>query len=234
MSAIALSLCDIERRYFSTFSSDNEFFKKASYVARLGSGSACRSLYGGIVSWGKIAGVHNSSDIFGSKFSVNTDSVFSSYHDSILIVNSGEKKVSSSVGHNLMNLNPFSHVRFEQAKANINNLIKAIEIGDIEMFIKIVEAEALTLHAMMMTSTPYFLLLKPDTISIIDKIIGYRKNTGVGVCFTLDAGPNIHLLYPDKYKSEVQEFINSELLPYTINNTVIHDKVGSGPTRLEL
>ena len=234
MSAIALTLCEIERKYFNTFPNDEEFFQKASYVARLGSGSACRSIYGGLVSWGKIESIKQSSNLYGSKLSENISPVFSTFNDSILIVDSEQKKVSSTVGHGLMNSNPFSDKRFEQANNHINNLLNVLHDGDLEEFIKIVESEALTLHAMMMTSTPYFQLMKPNTIAIIDKVWEYRRETKIPVCFTLDAGPNIHLLYPEKYKSKILDFINSELLKFTVNNTVIHDKVGRGPQMLEL
>ena len=230
MSAIALCLCDIENHYFNTFTTESEFFQKASFVARLGSGSACRSVYGGIVSWGEIVG--SGSNLFGSKLTKNVNPVFDTYHDSILIVDSSQKKVSSTVGHGLMNSNPFSEKRFEQAVDNIVRLLKILETGDLEEFVKIVESEALTLHSMMMTSSPYFLLMKPNTISIIEKIWKFRNETGIQACFTLDAGPNIHLLYPHKNKEETQKFIDSELLAYTVNKTVIHDKVGNGPVKI--
>ncbi len=234
MSAIALALCEIERKYFDSLQDEDAFYQKASFVSRLGSGSACRSIYGGLVSWGKISGIEKSSNLFGSKLSENTNPIFSTYNDSILIVDSARKKVSSSVGHGLMNTNPFSDKRFIQANNNITRLLKVLETGNLEGFIEVVESEALTLHAMMMTSMPYFQLMKPNTISIIDKIWDYRKESGIPVCFTLDAGPNIHLLYPEKYKSVILDFIDSELLQFTVNNTVIHDKVGSGPKKLEL
>ncbi len=234
MSAIALCLCEIERKYFGNSISEEEFFKRASYFARLGSGSACRSIYGGLVTWGEIKGRESSSNLFGSNIATNINPVFDTYHDSILIVDSAQKKVSSSVGHGLMNSNPFSQMRFDQANNNIKRLMSVLKSGDLEEFVKIVESEALTLHSMMMTSSPYFLLVKPNTVSIIDKIWEYREETGIPVCFTLDAGPNVHLLYPEKYKNEVLAFINSELLKYTVNNKVIHDQVGKGPVKLEL
>jgi diphosphomevalonate decarboxylase len=234
MSAIALCLCEIERKYFDDFSSDDKFFKRASYFARLGSGSACRSIYGGLVSWGEIEGNRNSSNKFGSQLTKNVDEIFEDFHDSILIVDAGQKKVSSSVGHSLMNSNPFSQARFNQAETNIQRLLEVLKSENLEEFIKIVETEALTLHSMMMTSSPYFLLMKPNTISIIEKIWEFRKETSLPVCFTLDAGPNIHLLYPAKNKEEVRSFIENELLQHTFNNTVIHDKVGSGPVKLNL
>ena len=133
-----------------------------------------------------------------------------------------------------MNSNPLSNKRFEQANNNIQRLLSVISSGDLVEFVKIVESEALTLHAMMMTSNPYFILMKPNTISIINSIWEFREETEIPVCFSLDAGPNIHLLYPHENKDQVIAFINSELLKFTNNNTVIHDKVGSGPEKLEL
>ena len=67
--------------------------------------------------------------------------------------------------------------------------------------------------------------MKPNTLSIIEKIWEFRNETSIPVCFTMDAGPNIHLLYPHQYHDQVLSFINSELLKFTFNNTVIHDKV---------
>ncbi|MFK5856923.1 MAG: diphosphomevalonate decarboxylase [Bacteroidota bacterium] len=234
MSAIALALCEIERKYFNSFINNREFYKKASYVARLGSGSACRSIYGGLVGWGKIKETEYSSNLFGSQLTDSINPIFNTYRDSILIVDSSQKKVSSRVGHGLMNSNPFSQSRFEQANQNISRLLQVLKSGDLVEFIQIVESEALTLHAMMMTSTPYFQLMKPNTISIIDKVWDYRNKTGTPVCFTLDAGPNIHLLYPNSYKSAIRDFINSELLQFTVNNTVIHDNIGGGPKNIVL
>ncbi len=234
MSALALALCDIENQYFESFSTEKEFFRKASYVARLGSGSACRSIYGGLVNWGKAEGINNSSDYFGHEIRDNINPVFEDFQDSILIIDAGQKKVSSTIGHNLMKTNPFSSGRFIQANKNLQSLLSAVKYGDLEEFVRIVELEALTLHSMMMTSSPYFLLMKPQTISVIEKIWEYRKETNVPVCFTLDAGPNIHMLYPYDYKERVIDFINTELIKYTVNNSVIHDRVGSGPAKIAI
>ena len=232
MSAIALCLCEIEKQYFDSFPNEEDFFKKASYVARLGSGSACRSVFGGLVSWGEIDGKEGTSDLFGNKQQENIHAVFESFYDSILIVDSGQKKVSSTVGHGLMKTNPFASGRFEQANNNIHTLLEILKTGDLEAFVRIVESEALTLHSMMMTSDPYFLLMKPNTISIIEKIWEFRNKTGIQICFTLDAGPNVHLLYPAENKEEIRLFIESELLQFTVKRTVIHDKVGNGPVKL--
>jgi diphosphomevalonate decarboxylase len=229
MSALALCIADIERKHLGSISTDDEFYRKASLLARLGSGSACRSVYGGLVIWGEVEGIPETSNEYGVPLNEPMHEVFKTYRDSILIVDAAEKKVSSRVGHGMMNSNPFSAERFAQAGRNIQILIAAIRSGDLEAFIKITELEALTLHAMMMTSDPYFLLMRPNTLSIIEKIFDFRQQTGLPVCFTLDAGPNVHLLYPQHHEQEIKTFIANDLAVHLHNGFYIDDKVGSGP-----
>ena len=91
-------------------------------------------------------------------------------------------------------------------------------------FIKLVEHEALTLHAMMMMSDPAFILMKTGTLAVINKIWDFRKDTGLPLFFTLDAGANVHLLFPaDKDEDQIKEFIVKELLQFTQNNGVVKD-----------
>lgn len=233
MSAIALCLCTIEKDLGLANLSDEAFMQKASHLARLGSGSACRSLYGGLVSWGETQDLDGASNLYGTPFTDNLHDVFKTYQDTVLIVDETEKKVSSRIGHGLMEGNPFSEQRFVQANDNLKKIKAVLQSGDQDEFIKIVESEALTLHAMMMTSDPYYLLMRPNTLVIIEKIFAYREKTGLPVCFTLDAGPNIHLLYPENIKEEIKEFINSELKSYLAHGKFIDDCVGNGPERLK-
>jgi diphosphomevalonate decarboxylase len=228
MSAIAMILCEMEKQHFGTLQDKNEFLEKASFLARLGSGSACRSLYPELVSWGEIEGYSNTSNLYATQMNHEVDAVFSTYHDDILIVDNKEKSVSSRAGHNLMNGNPYAEPRFQQGKENVVKIIDIMKAGNLDDFNAIVESEALTLHAMMMTSNPYFLLMRPNTVTIIEKIFAYRNDTKLPVCFTLDAGPNIHLLYPDSIKTEVKDWINTDLKPLTHQNTVIEDQIGQG------
>ena len=106
------------------------------------------------------------------------------------------------------------------------------ESGNLEEFIKIVESEALTLHAMMMTSMPYFILMKPNTLEIINAIWKFRNETNIPVCFTLDAGANVHVLYPNNVKEEVLSFIKNELVRFCQNSQYICDEIGSGAVKL--
>ncbi len=227
MAALALCIMSMEKALNPELS-DELFYKKASLLARLGSGSAARSVQGDLVVWGAHPLIEGSSDFFGLHYNQKVHEVFKSFHDTILLVDKGEKQVSSTVGHNLMHQHPFAEQRFLQANKHIETLTNALEVGDLNRFIEIVELEALSLHAMMMTSKPYFILMKPNTLSIIQKVWEYRKKTGSHVCFTLDAGANVHLLFPAQEKEQVNEFIVSELLQFCQNNHYICDRVGNG------
>ncbi len=205
-----------------------EFVQKTSFLARIGSGSACRSIEGPVTVWGKHPDIPNSNNVYAVPFSFGIHKNFEQYQDTILLIDKGEKQVSSSIGHDLMHGHPFATKRFEQASDNISKLKNILISGDLDAFIQLVESEALTLHAMMMTSMPYFILMKPNTLSAIHTIWKYRKETGSKVCFTLDAGANIHLLYPNSEKKDIREFINRELVTYCQNGQYICDKIGFG------
>ncbi len=231
MSAMALCLCSVEQKLFATLSDEKEFYAKASFVARLGSGSAARSVYGGLVNWGKTEHLSGASDYAGTALS-KIHPVFKNYQDSIIILSAAKKKVSSTAGHGMMNNHPFAEQRFNQARAHHTELLKVLEAGNVQRFIEIVEAEALSLHAMMMTSNPGFILMDPATIAGIEKIRTFRNETGIKVCFTLDAGPNIHLLYAEEDKSAVLEFIEMHLNELNAKSNVIFDREGNGSVSL--
>jgi len=231
MAALSANVMALEK-LVNPNETEDYYLQKASLLARLGSGSACRSIKGNIVVWGETESIENSSDLFGVDFSYEVNSVFENYQDTILLVDKGEKQVSSTVGHELMHNHPFAERRFQQSHENITKLKAILKSGNLTEFIALVESEALTLHSMMMTSMPYFILMKPNTLEIINQIWKFRETTNIPVCFTLDAGANVHVLYPNKYKEEVQKFIADELAKYCQNNQFIHDEMGFGAIEL--
>ena len=226
MAALAMNIMSLEKAINPTVS-DDYFYSKASFLARLGSGSACRSIKGEVVVWGNHAEINGSSDLFGVEFS-EIHQNFKNYQDTILLVDKGEKQVSSTVGHDLMHNHPYAERRFTQAHENLYQIKAILSSGNVEEFIKIVESEALTLHAMMMTSMPYFILMKPNTLEIINKIWKFRNEKQIPVCFTLDAGANVHVLYPENVKENVLQFIQDELVGYCQNGQYICDEIGTG------
>lgn len=227
MSALALCLLALERQANSAMT-DDFFNQKASFLARLGSGSAARSIKGNLVVWGEHTAVNKSSNFYGVEFSDKVHEVFKNYQDTILLVDRGEKQVSSTVGHNLMHNHPFAEQRFLQANSNLEKILPVLRSGNLDEFIFIVEQEALSLHAMMMSSSPYFILMKPNTLEIINKIWEYRETHKSKICFTLDAGANVHVLYPDNEKAKVLDFIKNQLVGYCQKGMYICDEVGFG------
>lgn len=231
MAALAVNIMSLEKALFPEMTEDY-FNRKASFLARLGSGSACRSISGQVVVWGKHAEIADSSDLFGVPFSGKIHDNFKNFQDTILLVDKGEKQVSSTVGHELMNGHAFAQQRFAQAHENLSRVKFILETGDLDAFIQIVESEALTLHAMMMTSLPYFILMKPNTLEIINRIWKFRSQANIPVCFTLDAGANVHILYPENVSAAVLEFIQRELVGYCKNGEYICDGIGVGSQKL--
>jgi len=228
MSALALCVMSLERSLSEVEMTDEYFNKKASFLARLGSGSACRSIEGELIVWGNHSEINGSSNLFGVKYPYEIHENFKNYHDTILLVDEGEKQVSSTVGHKLMHNHPFAQQRFKQANENISKISEVLQNGDLKEFIAIVESEALSLHAMMMTSNPYFILMKPNTLKIINKIWEFRAETNSNICFTLDAGANVHILFPENEKERVNNFITSELIQFCQENHYICDRIGIG------
>lgn len=231
MAALALCLTDLERMA-NPGMTDAHFFRKASFLARLGSGSAARSIEGGLIVWGNSPSIPGSSDLYAIPYPHTTHPLFEGFHDTILLVDKGEKQVSSTVGHGLMDGHPFAAERFQQAKRNMDRIRPVLERGDLEAFVELVETEALSLHAMMLTSNPSFILMKPGTLAILERIRHFREQQKIPVCFTLDAGANVHVLYPESEVSRVYPFIERELLEFCVDGHHICDKVGAGAVKI--
>ena len=205
--------------------SPEETLQKASLLARLGSGSACRSLYNGLVVWGATPVVSGSADEYAVPYPVSEiHPIFRNFNDWVMLIHEGQKSVSSTVGHGLMNGNPYAQVRFAEAAKNFFTLQEILKNGDMDGFIRLVEHEALTLHAMMMVSDPAFILMQTGTLETIHKVWDFRRETGLPLFFTLDAGANVHLMFPNDGRQErIKAFIETELLAYTQSGGVVKD-----------
>jgi len=228
MAALAMCLLSIEKEIKGHDTID---LQRASDLARLASGSASRSVYGPIAIWGQTAVTDLGSDVYAVPYSEGIADIFNSFHDDILIISKTEKAVSSRAGHALMEGNPYAENRFDQARRHLVDIVAAMQAGDLEKFGSIVEKEALTLHALMMASEPPYMLLEPNTVAAIRVIQQYRKDNNIPVYFTLDAGPNIHMLYPHQYVTEIAD-LKKELITYCQDGLIIADQVGQGPIQL--
>jgi diphosphomevalonate decarboxylase len=231
ISALALCIMSLEK-LINPKISDDYFYMKASFLSRLGSGSACRSLKGSVNLWGTHSSFNTSSNLYSIEFPYKVHDIFNTYHDAVLLVDKGVKTVSSTAGHNLMNNHPFADKRFQIAQDNIDKLSAILKNGDTSEFVKLVEDEALMLHGLMMTSDPSYILIKSKTLQIIESIREFRSKNNIPVCFTLDAGANVHVLFPDKYSDRVYDFIERNLKIHCENNSYIRDCVGFGAKQL--
>jgi diphosphomevalonate decarboxylase len=230
-SALALCIMDLKGIITGSINRD-ECYQQASDLARLGSGSAARSVYGGYTIWGEVKGMETYSDLYACPVQSDIHLEFQSFNDAILIVSGKNKKVGSSAGHALMEKNPFAQARYQQAMDHTIEMLKVLKSGNMNRFIEIVEQEALTLHGLMMSSEPGFILMKQETIDIMDRIRNFRETRQIPVAFTLDAGPNVHLLYPASSRKEVLRLINEELLHLCDKGRWIDDAIGNGPELL--
>jgi diphosphomevalonate decarboxylase len=225
LSAFALCLTDYIHE-LAGIDDEALFYKRASFLSRLASGSACRSVYGNFTTWGE-SKLADTTDKYATPFKVHRDLV--KMKDAVMVVSGKEKSVSSRAGHDRMKEHPFAEARFVQAKANFNIMTDALKAGDMERVGIILENEALSLHAMMMTSPDSFTLFLPNSLAGMEMVRQFRRETQIPVYFTLDAGPNLHLIYPHNFDSKVRSFVESELTPYA--EKFIFDSVGEGPER---
>lgn len=160
-----------------------------SRLARRGSGSAARSIPPGFVEWQ--AGTDD-----GDSFAF---SIAPPQHwelvDCIAIVDAAHKATVSSAGHGLADTSPLQATRLQDAGRRLDVCRQAIKNRDFEALTHIVEQDCLMMHAVMMTSDPPLYYWTPATLDIIQQVLVWRRE-GLEVCFTIDAGPNVHLLCP--------------------------------------
>jgi diphosphomevalonate decarboxylase len=232
MSALALCLVSMEEVVSRKKLNKDDFFRRASYIARMGSGSASRSVYGGMVTWGNIPFIDPSSDEYSTPLTLPTESRINSLMDIILIVSSKEKSVSSRSGHAFMKDHPYREGRISQANKHMRIMVDAIRKDNYRLAGEIAENEALSLHALLMSSTPDGLLLKPNTLHIIEAIRRFREESGLDLFFTIDAGPNVHLIYFADQRTLVLPFVENTLSQFCEDGNWIDDKMGSGPKQL--
>jgi diphosphomevalonate decarboxylase len=233
ISAFTLCLLSIAGKMLNIAIANGDLMHMASYAARMGSGSACRSLFGGFTVWGESSLVHGSSDEFAIPVSASVHPDMLSLRDTILVVSSFPKSLPSAQGHKSMNGHPFLDGRIGQANENLGEALHALTANDFEKLCTVAECEAFTLHALLMSANPGILLMKPATVEVIHRVREARKN-GLPLFFTLDAGANVHVLYPADSADIVEKFIIDALQPLCEAGRMIYDGCGKGPVRLRV
>ncbi|GIW62263.1 MAG: diphosphomevalonate decarboxylase [Patescibacteria group bacterium] len=192
-SALALGFCKLL---------DVELDKKQlSILARLsGSGSACRSVPDGFVLWHK----GNSSE--SSYAESLADPKFWSLVDVVVIVSDKSKKVASAEGHQAADTSPLFDERVYGVEKRLKLMLKAFENKDLEKFGHLLEAEALSMHSVMMTQRPNLYYWSLETFKLMKSVVKLRES-GLPVFFTIDAGANLHLITESRYLSKLKPAI---------------------------
>jgi len=186
--------------------------KELSILSRHGSGSACRSVVDGFAQW-------QVGDSDTTSYAVQIAAPdFWELRDIVCVVSKEEKKVSSTEGHGLATSSPYFKTRLKILPEKISKLKEAFFRKDFRTFGQIVEEEAVDLHMMAMTSSPPIFYWNEGTMEIIQAVQTWREN-GLLVYFTMDAGPNVHLICLKKNVAQVsKEIKKSKNVLFTIIN----------------
>jgi len=195
--------------------------RELSRLARRGSGSAARSIPGGFVEWQ--AGTDDE-DSFA--FSIAPPDHWELV-DCIAIVTAAHKKTGSTEGHSIAGTSPLQAARVADTPRRLEICRTGILNRDFNAFASIVELDSDMMHAVMMTSSPRLIYWQPATLEIIQAVQKWRKN-GLAVCYTIDAGPNVHVISPSQEREEVEK----RLLRLPGVHQVLTARPG-GPARLE-
>jgi diphosphomevalonate decarboxylase len=172
--------------------------RELSRLARRGSGSASRSVPGGFVEWQA-----GEADEDSYAFSIAPPEHWD-MADCVAIVSAGHKKTGSTEGHALAGTSPLQVARVADADRRLDLCRRTILERDFETFASIVELDSDMMHAVMITSSPGLFYWQPASITVMGAVREWRAN-GLPVCYTVDAGPNIHVICPREYIGETEK-----------------------------
>lgn len=172
--------------------------RELTTLARLGSGSAARSVPTGFVEW-------HAGDTHETSYAESIAEPDAwELVDVIAVVSKAHKPVGSSAGHQSANTSDLQAARVAGAGARLETCKHAILERDFPTFADVVEHDSNLMHAVMMTSRPTLFYWLPPTLTIMDSVRRWRAD-GLQVCYTLDAGPNVHCICT---KTDAEEVSN--------------------------
>lgn len=170
--------------------------KELTGLARLGSGSASRSIPDGFVKW---------EDSFA--YSLYPPEYWD-IRDILLIVDQSKKHVSSAVGHEGATTSPYFPTRLEAVPRRIMRIEEALKTKNFRLFGEVIEEDCLDMHHVMQTQNPPLFYWNNATKIIMNSVYRWRK-AAIPVYFTIDAGPNVHLICEGKDEKRVTDTIGN-------------------------
>jgi diphosphomevalonate decarboxylase len=171
--------------------------QELSRLARHGSGSACRSIPDGFVEW-----KNGQSDEDSYAVTIAPPDHWQ-LADVTAIISSEQKATSSAEGHQIAATSPLQAARVADASRRLDICRSAILERDFDKLAAITELDSNLMHAVMMTSTPALFYWRPETLAVMKAVIGWRQ-AGLPMCYTVDAGPNVHIICLAEVESEVK------------------------------
>ena len=197
--------------------------KELSILARQGSGSASRSVPGGVSVWH--AGTSSETSYAEP---IPYPKAWEFHVLLVMAEDTSVKKVGSTEGMALATTSPYFKTAGSEAEKNIENLRIAMEKEDFRAFGKVIEDECFRLHMLCMTTTPNILYWRGITIEVFQKLLKIRES-GIEAFFTVDAGPHVHVVCQGKDVEAVKKSL-SELSGI---KTIIECGIGDGATIIE-
>jgi diphosphomevalonate decarboxylase len=174
--------------------------KGLSILARTGSGSAARSIPGGFVEWHPGNG-HQSSYAYTIAPPDHWDLA-----DLVAVISKAHKATGSTSGHALADSSPLQAARVADAPRRLATCRRALLDRDFDKFAEVVELDSNIMHAVMQTSTPPLIYWQPATVAVMHAVRSWR-NSGLPVCYTIDAGPNVHVITLKEEYSKVNRLL---------------------------
>lgn len=172
--------------------------RELSSLARFGSGSACRSIPGGFVEW-------RTDPLTGESYA---ESLAPADHwdlvDCVAILSDAHKPVGSEAGMRLAGSSPLQEARVLDAERRLDLCRRAILTRDFETLAKVTELDSNMMHAVMMTSQPPLFYWLPGSLALMKAVKRWQKE-GLPVTYTLDAGPNVHVICTQAGAEDVLE-----------------------------
>jgi diphosphomevalonate decarboxylase len=167
-----------------------------SRLARLGSGSACRSVPGGFVEWAM-----GEEDQSSYAYSIAPADHWD-LRDVVALIDVEHKAVGSTEGHAVADTSPLQAIRIATAPDRLAQARSAVLARDFGSLADVVELDSLMMHAVMITSSPVLMYWQPATIAVMHAVRQWRAN-GLAACATIDAGPNVHVICTAEAADEV-------------------------------
>ncbi len=189
--------------------------ERLSEIARLGAGSASRSLVGGFAIWYANRNGRSFARQLASPEKVKL----------AMAIVPVPSAVKTDMAHKESVTSPFFKARVMEVKKNLRKMQSAILRGDVDEVARLAEADSLSLHAVTMTGVGRLFLMAPETIWVIKKIESMREVDHIPVWYSLDTGPSVYINTHPEYVDSVTKEIRS-----SANVGVITSTVG-GPAR---